>query len=101
MTGAAHIGFPSLFDGMIGANLVRLDVVAAVGGLDKFQELVIQAFGSEIAFLFRNPFVQAKMRLDDELAHGSFFRDVRSGVPSHSAYFRASRQLPHSPISAG
>jgi hypothetical protein len=72
MTGAAHIGFPALFDGVIGANFIGLDVIAAVGGLDQFQELVIEAFALEIAFLLRHPFVQAKMRLDDELAHGSF-----------------------------
>ena len=69
MTGAAHIGFAALLDGVIGADPVGLDVIAAVGGLDELQELVVETFGFEIAFLLRDPFVQAKMRLDDELAH--------------------------------
>ncbi len=101
MTGAAHIGFTPLFDGVIGANLVGLDVIAAVGGLDEFQELVVEPFGCEIAFFLRHPFVQAKMRLDDELAHGCFLGDVRPGVPSHSACFHASLRHRRNPISAG
>jgi hypothetical protein len=38
--------------------------------LDELQELVIQTFALEIAFLLRDPFLQTKMRLDDELGHG-------------------------------
>jgi len=57
----------------------------AAGGADELLEFIIESLVTKIALLFRDPFLQAKMRLDLEPRHG-----VRSVVVALGAY-RASR----------
>ncbi len=40
------------------------------GGADQFAKFIVEAFGAKIALLLGDPLLQAKMRLDDEFAHG-------------------------------
>ena len=44
-------------------------VMCAVGRANKFAELVFQTFEAKIALLFGDPFLQAKVRFDDEFGH--------------------------------
>ena len=69
MAGAAHIGLAALLDALEGA-LVDLVVMLAVGRADQLTEFILEAFGAEIALLFGDPFLQTKVRFDDEFAHG-------------------------------
>src|SRR5215471_8262452 len=101
MAGAADVGFPPGLNHMIGADLVLGVVVLAVGRLHKLEEFVIQAFGLEVALLFRDPFVQAEMRLDDEFRHscapdsvpfGNKLRPVGRAMPNCD-FFRVSNQF--------
>src|SRR4051794_21934194 len=69
MTGTADIGLPPLFDTLEGA-LVGLVVVLPLGGADQFAKFIVEALGAKIALLLGDPFLQAKMRLDHEFAHG-------------------------------
>jgi hypothetical protein len=67
MAGAAHVGFATGFDRLIRADLVRRVVIGALGRLHELTEDVIQPLVFEIALLLGNPFVQAEVRLNDEL----------------------------------
>src|SRR5690349_19553929 len=69
MAGAADIGCAPFLDALKGA-FIGLVVMLAGGRADQFAEFVIEAFGAEIALLLGNPFLQAKVRFDDEFAHG-------------------------------
>ena len=82
VAGAAHVGLAALLDALEGA-LRALVVVLAAGRADQLAELVVEAFGAEVALFLGHPFLQTKMRLDDELAHGAFlFAQVASNSTS-------------------
>ena len=68
MTSAAHIGLASLFNALEGAAVSRV-VMLSLGGTDQFTKFVVESLVFEIAFLLSNPFLQAEVRFDDELAH--------------------------------
>jgi hypothetical protein len=66
---ATDIGFASLLDALERA-LIGLAVMLSLGGTDQLAKFIIEAFGAEIAFLLGDSFLQAKVRLNDEFAHG-------------------------------
>ena len=70
MTRAAHVGGAALLERLIGPDLVALVVMLSVGRTDQLAKLVVEALGGEISLLVRDPFLQAEVRLDDELGHG-------------------------------
>src|SRR5258708_36968858 len=80
VAGTAHVGFTALLDALKGA-LRPLVVVLAVTRTDQLAELVVEAFGVEIALLLGNPLLQPKVRFDDELAHGGSSCDRKSARP--------------------
>jgi len=45
-------------------------VMLPLGGADQLAKFIVETFGAEITLLIGDPFLQAKMRLDDELAPG-------------------------------
>src|SRR6202043_4271806 len=69
MTGAADIASAAGFERLIGADLVADVMAAARSRIHGLAELVVEAFGGEIAFLLGDPFVQPEMRRDDEFRH--------------------------------
>ena len=69
VAGAADVGLASLLDTLERA-LVDLVVVLARGRADQFAEFVVETFGAKIALFLGDPFLQPKMRFNDELAHG-------------------------------
>jgi hypothetical protein len=70
VAGAGDIGLAPRLERLHGADLVALVVLLAVGRADEFAKFVVEAFVGEIAFVVRDPFLKAEMRLDDELRHG-------------------------------
>jgi hypothetical protein len=68
MASAAYVGFTPFLDALEGA-LIDLVVVLALGRADQFPKFIVETFGAEVALFLRNPFLQAEMRLYDELAH--------------------------------
>ena len=67
MAGAADVGRTPLRDaleGALGAPVVMLPARRA----DELAELVVEPLGAEVALLLGDPLLQAKVRLDDELA---------------------------------
>src|SRR5215469_12846738 len=69
VAGASHVRLPPLLYALEGTRLPDCSVMRAIGRANEFPELVLQPFNAKIALLFGNPFLQAKMRLDDELRH--------------------------------
>jgi hypothetical protein len=43
--------------------------MCAVGRANELAEFALQTFETKIALLFRDPFLQAEVRFDDELGH--------------------------------
>jgi|HubBroStandDraft_4_1064222.scaffolds.fasta_scaffold40788_2 hypothetical protein len=67
MAGAIDVGGAALFEGLVGAGLLSILVVRlAVRRSHGFLEDVFETFVREVAFLVGDPFLQPKMRLDDE-----------------------------------
>ena len=63
VAGAAHVAVAARFDVLVGADLVRRGVrVGEVLAFESLAELVIEAFGLEIALFLRNPLMQAEVR---------------------------------------
>ena len=69
VAGTAHIGLAPLFDALE-STLVGPVVMLSLGGADQLAKFIVETFGPEIALLLGDPLLQAKMRLDDEFAHG-------------------------------
>src|SRR5262249_20163886 len=67
MAGAAHVGAAAALERLHGAGLVALVMVRAVGRFDQLLKDVVEAFVLEISLLLGHPFLQPKVRLDDEL----------------------------------
>src|SRR5262249_40662046 len=67
MAGAAHVGAAGAPERLHGADLVAPVIVRAAGRLAQLPENVIEAFVLEISLLLGHPFLQPKVRLDDEL----------------------------------
>src|SRR6516164_6344449 len=67
MAGAAHVGAAAALERLHGADLVALVMVRAVGRFDQLLKDVVEAFVLEISLLLGHPFLQPKVRLDDEL----------------------------------
>src|SRR5262249_56286097 len=67
MGGAAYVGGAAALERLHGADLVALVMVRAVGRFDQLLKDVIEAFVLEITLLLGHPFLQPKVRLDDEL----------------------------------
>ena len=80
MAGAGDVCLAALLDALKCSDLASRLVVRAAAGAHELLELVVKAFGAEIALLLGDPLLQTEMRLDDELGH------------SHSP-FAASRRL--------
>ena len=70
VAGAAHVGRPARLERLVGAHLVAAVVDLAVRRLDQLAEDVVEALRREVALLLGDPFLQAEVRLDDELRHG-------------------------------
>src|SRR5258708_29719075 len=81
VAGAADISFAARLDALEGP-LRALVVMLAAGRADQFAEFVVEALGAEVAFLLGHPLLQAKVRLDDELAHGSLLAQLSSNSTS-------------------
>ena len=86
MAGAGDVGLAAFFDGLERADLVAPDVVRPAARSDELPEFVVEALVSEVTLLLGHPFLQAKMRLDDEFGHPVLpvFLPTRA-VYSHSA----------------
>src|SRR3954465_3068259 len=70
VAGTAHVRIAPRLDVLVGADLVRRGVrLGEVLALEGLAELVVQAFGLEIAFLLGSPLVQPEMRGDQKLCH--------------------------------
>src|SRR5579863_162353 len=69
MARAAHVGGAAFFVELVSTHFVAQIVPLAVLRDDLIAEFVIQAFGREIALLFRHPFLQTHMGRYDELGH--------------------------------
>jgi len=71
VAGAADIGAAALLQRLIGADpLAARVMVLPAGRADLLAKLVIEALGREVPLLLGDPFLQSKMRLYDEFAHG-------------------------------
>jgi len=67
MAGAADVRLAPPLDALKG-TLRALVVMRPGGRADPLAELVVEAFGAGVALLLGDPLLQAKVRLDDELA---------------------------------
>src|SRR5690348_16586996 len=70
MAGAADVARPALLDRLECADLVAELMAVPSARIHRLAEFVIEPFIAEIAFLFRDPLLQPKVRCDDELVHG-------------------------------
>ena len=100
MAGAAHVRGAAALERLHGADLVALVMVRAVGRFDQLLKVVIEAFVLEISLLLGHPFLQPKVRLDDELvlAHVRLllmsFRCISTWLSSKRGFLGACRGAP-------
>ena len=66
MAGTGHIRLASLLYALKRPRPADRRVMRAIRGPNQFLEFIVETFLAEVALFFGDPFLQAKVRLDDE-----------------------------------
>jgi hypothetical protein len=69
VAGTSDVRLPALLDALERSGFSLGDVMRPAARADELAELVVEPLVSEVALLLRDPLLQTKMRLDDELEH--------------------------------